>query len=93
MAGSNGYKPSYTTEGEHPSSASHQEAKRWVSVYAELLAMETTVIGSVRAALCDMSSDARRITEMTNLPQMENDVEHFRTRLALWRDRLAQLEG
>lgn len=93
MAGPNGYTPSYATEGEHPASASHQEAKRWVSVYAELLAMETTIIGSVRAALRDMSTEARHITEMTNLPQLENDIDHFRTRLALWRDRLAELGG
>jgi hypothetical protein len=77
----------------NPSTASSQQASRWVAVYSELLEMETSVIEYVRAKLSSMSSEARRITEDTNLPQLERDCESFRRRLTLWQQRLAQLEG
>jgi hypothetical protein len=94
MAGSEGDPPSDPTGEEgNPSTASSQQASRWVAVYSELLEMETSVLESVRERLKGMSSEARRITERTNLPQLEKDAEGFRSRLALWRDRLAQLEG
>ena len=91
MAGSAGDND--LTEDENPATASRQQAKRWVSVYSELLAMETSVVESVRAKMSRMSGDARRITEQTNIPQLEKDAESFRSRLELWRDRLAQLEA
>ena len=92
MAESEGGEPSDITEGD-PSTASKREAKRWVAVYAELLEMETRAIGSIRAAIAGMSREARLIAERTNLPDLEQDLDLFRTRLALWRERLAQLEG
>lgn len=93
MAGSEGDELSDLTGEGNPSTASTRQASRWVAVYSELLEMETTVLESVRSRLGGMSSEARRITEWTNLPQLEKDAESFRSRLALWRDRLAQLEG
>ncbi|HEY9286518.1 MAG TPA: hypothetical protein VIT43_00685 [Candidatus Dormibacteraeota bacterium] len=93
MAGSEDDKRREPSEEGNPSTASSEQASRWVAVYDELLEMETSVIESVRARLIGMSSEARRITERTNLPQLENDAASFRSRLALWRDRLAQLEG
>jgi hypothetical protein len=45
--------------------------------------METNTVKFVRARPAEMSSEARRITERTNLPQLEGDVDSFRSRLAL----------
>ena len=92
MGGPNGEKPAGLTEGD-PLTASSREARRWVAIYKELVQMETNVIQSVRDRLSAMSAEARQITERTNLPQLQNDVELFRARLALWQERLAQLEA
>jgi FtsZ-binding cell division protein ZapB len=79
-------------EGEDPSTTSVREARRWISVYSELLKIEGEVLESVRSKLARMSEEAREITEQTNLPSLERDAEHFRARLAFWRERLSQLE-
>lgn len=93
MAGSPRDDTGDLTENQNPDTASRQQAKHWVSVYSELLSMETSVVESVRAKMRRMSDDAQRITEQTNLPQLQRDVDSFRSRLALWEDRLAELGG
>jgi hypothetical protein len=78
--------------GEDPATSSPREARRWISVYTELVEMETTLIKSLKARIQSMSDEARQITEQTNLPELEKDADRFRSRLAFWRQRLAQIE-
>lgn len=80
-------------EGEDPSTTSSREAERWVSVYTELINLETDLIESVKVRISKMSAEARRETERTNLPALEKDASRFRARLAFWRERSAQLRG
>jgi hypothetical protein len=77
--------------GEDPSTRSRQEAERWVSMYTELTELEDGVIKSVRDKMARMSADARRETERTNLPTLEEDAKRFHARLAFWRKRLTEL--
>jgi hypothetical protein len=79
-------------EGEDPTTASLQEAERWVSVYTELIHLEDDLIKSVKERIAKMSPAARRETERTNLPALEKDDARFHDRLAFWRYRLAQLK-
>ncbi|MEO6797506.1 MAG: hypothetical protein ABI401_09300 [Candidatus Dormibacter sp.] len=79
-------------EGEDPSTASVQEAERWVLVYTELVHLEDNVIKSVKARMSRMSPAARRETERTDLPALEKDDARFHDRLAFWRERRDQLK-
>jgi hypothetical protein len=78
-------------EGEDPSTNSRDIAERWVSIYTELTEMEDDVIRAVKDRLTRMSPEARRETERTNLPALEEDSTRFHKRLGFWRQRLAQL--
>ncbi len=80
-------------DGEDPSTTSSKEAERWVSVYTELINLETNLINEVKVRISKMSPEARRETERTNLPALEKDAKRFRARLGFWRERLAQLKG
>lgn len=86
------HSPDRLAEGENLSTTSRQEAERWVAMYAELTHFETELIDSVKAKLTRMSPEARRETQQTNLPGLEEDAARFRARLAFWRDRLTQLK-
>ena len=79
-------------EGEDPSTASIQEAERWVSVYTELIHLEDGLIKSVKERIAKMSPAARRETERTNLPALEKDATRFHERLAFWLERRDQLK-
>ncbi|HEY0492029.1 MAG TPA: hypothetical protein VGD57_00985 [Candidatus Dormibacteraeota bacterium] len=78
-------------EGEEPSTTSRDVAERWLSVYTELTELEDDVIKSVKDRLPRMSPEARRETERTNLPALEEDAKRFHARLRFWRQRLAEL--
>jgi hypothetical protein len=80
-------------EGEDPSTSSRQEAERWIAIYTQLSQLEGDLIKTARERLPRMSPEARRETERTNLPMLEQDSERFNSRLAFWRERLAKLSA
>ena len=79
--------------GEDPSTTSLSEAEGWVSVYAELVEFESSMLKSMKERLGTMSKEARRIAEHENIPALEEDMEGFRQWLAFWRERVAALRA
>jgi hypothetical protein len=74
-------------EGEDPTIYSPEVSRRWQSAYSELLELETGLLHFLSEHMPRMSADAQREAQLTNLPLIESQVERFRQRLELWRQR------
>lgn len=74
-------------------SASLEEARRWTSVYREVVSMEQAVLSSISRQLPTLSASARAEAESTNVPLIQGQLTRFQHRLMLWEARLAEFDG
>ena len=72
-------------EGEvDPATATLEQAVFWRNIYAEILAMEESVLLRIHQLMADQSPEARREVELTNVPVVVAQAERFRSRLGFW---------
>ena len=77
--------------GEDPSTRSPLEARRWVSVYSELIRVVGEMIGLTRMpGHGDESGRYGRATP-TEVLKLQVDLDRFTRRLKFWEGRLAEL--
>jgi DNA-binding response OmpR family regulator len=69
-------------EGEYPESSSADDARHWIAVYRELVSLAERA-ESRKAS--NAAEDQRRVNELSE------HLEHLRSRLAFWQDKLLEL--
>ena len=78
-------------EGD-PASASLEQARYWMRIYEEILAMEEKVMERIQDLMSTQSPGARHEVELTNVPVVAAQAQRFRERLGFWTARVQELE-
>jgi hypothetical protein len=78
-------------QNEDPETSSASDARRWVSVYSELVHFEEEMLIRIRERMRTLSTLAREEAERSNVPALEEDCRRFRSRLGYWEKRLSTL--
>jgi hypothetical protein len=85
--------PTHPMDGEVDlDGASLNEARMWVGVYRETVALESKVLKTIEDFLPNLSPHARSEAERTNVPLIAGQLQRFKERLALWERRLEELK-
>ena len=79
--------------GEEPDTVYPDDARHWVEVYSELLAVKGELITVTREARRGADPAVQTELSGTDLPIMEHERTRFETRLAFWTGRLGALEA
>jgi hypothetical protein len=79
--------PEKLLEGEDPGSAHPEDAAHWYSVYRELRDFKLKLIEQTSAMTEEMSPDAQRVVEGTDLPILRLELARLETRLKFWKAR------
>jgi flagellar biosynthesis chaperone FliJ len=78
-----------TAEGpDEQSAASPERARHWAAFYQELISYEERILESMRELSAGMSAGQMEAVRKTNLEPLEELIDDFRRRLALWRRRI-----
>jgi hypothetical protein len=94
VAATRGGDDSLGMEGEADlATATLEQAVFWRDIYAEILAMEESVLARIRQLMAAQSPEARREVELTNVPVVVAQAERFRSRLGFWESACRQLDG
>ena len=73
---------------EEPATSTSERARHWADFYTELIGYEERILDAMRTLSAGMSAREMDAVRKTNLEPLENLIEDFRRRLALWRTRL-----
>jgi hypothetical protein len=73
---------------EDQSAASPERARHWAAFYQELISYEERILESMRELSAGMSAGQKEAVRKTNLEPLEELIDDFRRRLALWRRRI-----
>lgn len=79
--------PAQGRQQEEPATTS-ERARHWADFYSELIGYEERILDSMRDLSAGMSAHEMEAVRKTNLEPLEELIEDFRRRLALWRRRL-----
>jgi hypothetical protein len=82
---------SETIQGEDSATSNPTDARRWLSIYSELVGFEEDMLRRIHERMATLSASARYEAERSNLPQLESDCRRFRDRLAFWEGRVAEI--
>jgi len=74
-----------------PNVATLEQAVYWTQVYAEILAMEESVLARIQELMARQSAEGRREVELTNVPVVVAQAERFRRRHGYWESRVREL--
>lgn len=85
--------PGSRLPGEPVGAGSADEARRWVATYRELLQIERAALSAMRTAMQQATAAVRDELNRSNALALEQDVDYFTARLALWEARLAKITG
>lgn len=80
-------------EGEDPTTSHAEDARRWLTVYTELLAQKEAILQRINRAAAQLSSEAGTEIESTDLVLLRAERDRFRRRLEFWRHRVRDLGG
>lgn len=85
-------KPGGAAGGSEARESPQVIATFWITVFAELLETQEHVRSTLEDALETMSEAAREEVLASDLPLFDHLLEHYRRRLAYWRQREWELE-
>jgi len=84
--------PSPPLEGEHIGTTYWEDARHWMSIYADLIEFKRGILDRVRRDLVKLKPVAQRAAE-TDLKVIETQMEGYERRLELWSRRVWDLHG
>ena len=85
VAATRGGDNSLGMEGEADlATATLEQALYWRNIYAEILAMEESVLERIQELMAGQSRQARQEVALTNVPVVVAQAERFRSRLGFW---------
>src|ERR1700737_2473152 len=79
-------------EGENITTTHWEDARHWMSIYAELIQFKLGLLDRVRRQLPKLKPIARRAAA-DDLVIIDNQLEGYRGRMDLWYERLWDLQG
>jgi hypothetical protein len=79
-------------EGEDIATTRWEDARHWMSIYADLLEFKVGILGRVRRDLAGLSLPAQKAA-VVDLEIIETQMNGYQDRLDLWYRRLWELQG
>jgi DNA-binding response OmpR family regulator len=79
-------------EGEDLKTTHWEDARHWMSIYADLLEFKRGLIERVRRDLANLRPDARKAAEV-DLRIIDDQMQGYQQRLDLWYRRIWDLQG
>jgi hypothetical protein len=79
-------------EGEDIATTRWEDARHWMSIYADLLEFKVGILGRVRRDLATLSLPAQKAA-VVDLEIIETQMNGYQDRLDLWYRRLWELQG
>jgi DNA-binding response OmpR family regulator len=79
-------------EGEDIGTTHWEDARHWMSIYADLLEFKRGILARVERDLANLSEPARRAAA-TDLEIIESQMHGYEDRLDLWYRRIWELQG
>ena len=84
--------PSEPLQGEDIGTSHWEDARHWISVYADLLRFKVGLLDRVRRDLAKLTPVAQRAAA-ADLKIIEDQMEGYQTRLEMWYRRVWELQG
>ncbi|HMJ39255.1 MAG TPA: winged helix-turn-helix domain-containing protein [Verrucomicrobiae bacterium] len=84
--------PSRPLEGEDIATTRWEDARHWMSIYADLLEFKRGILGRVRRDMASLSPPAQKAAAV-DLEIIESQMDGYQQRLDLWYRRLWDLQG
>jgi hypothetical protein len=85
-------RPSRPLEGEDIATKRWEDARHWMSIYADLLEFKRGILARIRRDMANLQVPAK-IAAATDLKIIETQMEGYQERLDLWYRRLWELQG
>ena len=85
-------KPSQPLEGEDLETKRWEDARHWMSIYADLLEFKRGILARVRRDVANLQPPARQAA-LTDVEIIESQMQGYQVRLDLWYERLWDLQG
>lgn len=85
-------EPSRPLEGEHLETTHWEDARHWMSIYADLVEFKRGLLDQVRRDITKLAPVARRAAQ-ADVRIIEGQMEGYQKRLELWYQRLWALHG
>jgi hypothetical protein len=79
-------------EGEDIATSHWEDARHWLSIYADLIEFKRSILDRVRHDVSKLPPVARRAAE-ADVGLIESQMHGYQNRLELWLRRLADLDG
>jgi len=79
-------------EGEHLETTHWEDARHWMSIYADLIEFKRRILDQVRRDISKLAPVAQKAAE-ADLRIIEGQMEGYQKRLELWYQRLWDLHG
>ena len=84
--------PSLALEGEDLKTSHWEDARHWMSIYAELLEFKRGILGRVRTDVARLQPLARKAA-VADIQIIEDQMAGYQARLDLWYRRIWELNG
>jgi DNA-binding response OmpR family regulator len=85
-------KPSHALEGEDLTTSHWEDARHWMSIYADLLDFKRGILDRVRRDLARLQPLARQAAT-EDIQIIEDQMQGYQARLDLWYRRIWHLQG
>jgi hypothetical protein len=79
-------------EGEDLKTTHWEDARHWMSIYADLLEFKRGILDRVRRDIAALRPDARKAAEI-DVQIIDDQMQGYQARLDLWYDRIWDLQG
>jgi DNA-binding response OmpR family regulator len=84
--------PSRALEGEDLATQRWEDARHWISIYADLLEFKRGILARVRRDVANLRPPAQKAAS-TDLKIIESQMQGYQMRLDLWYRRVWELQG
>jgi hypothetical protein len=85
-------RPTKALEGEDISTKRWEDARHWISIYADLLEFKRGILARVRRDVANLAPQAQKAAA-TDLEIIETQMHGYQERLDLWYGRIWELQG
>jgi DNA-binding response OmpR family regulator len=85
-------KPSSPLEGEDLKTRRWEDARHWISIYADLLEFKRGILARIRQDVANLPPPAKKAAT-ADLEIIENQMHGYQVRLDLWYQRVWDLQG
>jgi len=85
-------RPARALEGEDLETKRWEDARHWISIYADLLEFKRGILSRVRRDVANLQLPAQKAAA-TDLKIIESQMQGYQVRLDLWYRRIWELQG